>query len=212
MFCRHSQDQPLSTESHQLTVTDSRFTLKCCFFPPSFSHRTKITPRLFSPHLCWLVYFVPTFCRSWCCNYTFCQSERVNIKRPNYANRPVIRGIRLIGDLLSLTCICLCAVSAAPGLHINRTACPRDCMRFNHQHWSEAMFRGRGGRRGGGVAQQHQITNNSPICIFLSMVQHLYLVHLPVHPKGVAELKELWFKAFAEECISDMWTQDRVQW
>lgn len=38
--------------------------------------------------------------------------------------------------------------------------------------------------------QQHQITNNFPICIFLRMVQHLCLMHLPVHPTGAAELKE----------------------
>lgn len=50
---------------------------------------------------------------------------------------------------------------------------------------------------GGGVCvcmhvcvQQHQITNNFPICIFLRTVQHLCLIHLPVHPTGAAELKE----------------------
>lgn len=44
--------------------------------------------------------------------------------------------------------------------------------------------------RGGGVVQQHQISNNFPICIFPRMVQRLFLKHLPVHPKGVAKLKE----------------------
>lgn len=42
----------------------------------------------------------------------------------------------------------------------------------------------------GGIVQQHQITNNFPICIFLRIVQHLCFMHLPVHPKGVPELKE----------------------
>ncbi len=42
----------------------------------------------------------------------------------------------------------------------------------------------------GGIVLQHQITNNFPICIFLRMVRHLCLMHLPVHPKGVAKLKE----------------------
>lgn len=42
----------------------------------------------------------------------------------------------------------------------------------------------------GGIVQQHQITNNFPICIFLRMERHLCLMHLPVHPKGVAKLKE----------------------
>ena len=97
----------------------------------------------------------------------------------------MIRGICLRWDLLSLTCICLCAVFGAPGLHINSPACPQDCIRFNHQHWSGGMFRGRGGS-----CKQHQITNNFPICIFLRMVRHLCLMHLPVHPKGVAKLKE----------------------
>lgn len=123
------------------------------------------------------------------CNYTFCQSEGVNIKRPNYANRPAIRGICLRWDLLSLTCICLCAVFSAPGLHLNRPACPQDCMRFNHQHWSwrDASEAGGGGWR---FAQQHQITNNFSICIFLRMARHLSLMHLPVHPEGVAKLKK----------------------
>lgn len=97
----------------------------------------------------------------------------------------MIRGICLRWDLLSLTCICLCAVLGAPGLHINSPACPQDCIRFNHQHWSGGMFRGRGG-----IVQQHQITNNFPICIFLRMVRHFCLMHLPVHPKGVAKLME----------------------
>lgn len=42
----------------------------------------------------------------------------------------------------------------------------------------------------GGIVQQHQITNNFPICIFLRMVRHFCLMHLPVHPKGVAKLME----------------------
>lgn len=42
----------------------------------------------------------------------------------------------------------------------------------------------------GGIVLQHQITNNFPICIFLRMVRHLCLMHLSVHPKGVAKLKE----------------------
>ena len=42
----------------------------------------------------------------------------------------------------------------------------------------------------GGIVLQHQITNNFPICISLRMARHLRLMHLPVHPKGVAKLRE----------------------
>jgi len=47
------------------------------------------------------------------------------------------------------------------------------------------MFRG-----AGGITQQHQITNNFPICIFPRMVRHLCFMHSPAHPKGLAKLKE----------------------
>lgn len=48
------------------------------------------------------------------------------------------------------------------------------------------------GAGGGRIVQKHQITNNFPICIFffLRIVRHPCLMHLPVHPKGVAKLKE----------------------
>lgn len=51
---------------------------------------------------------------------------------------------------------------------------------------------------GGESKQQHQITNNFPICIFWRMVRHLSLMHLPVHPEGLANLKKggKRFKAF----------------
>lgn len=140
---------------------------------------------------------MPAFCRSWCCNYTFCQSEGENIKRPNYANRPVIRSMCLRSDLLSLTCICLCAVFGAPGLHIKSLVLSSGL----HTIQPPTLERRDVWRAVGCVCaracaclcmcvQQHQITNNFPICIFLRMVQHLCLMHLPVHPTGAAELKE----------------------
>lgn len=58
----------------------------------------------------------------------------------------------------------------------------------------------------GGIVQQHQITNNFPICISLRMVQHLCLMHLPVHPKGVAKLKEACYSRHLLKDVSEIGT------
>lgn len=42
----------------------------------------------------------------------------------------------------------------------------------------------------GRFVQQHQITNNFSICIFLRMARRLCLMHLPVPPEGVAKSKK----------------------
>lgn len=54
--------------------------------------------------------------------------------------------------------------------------------------------------------QQHQITNNFPICIFWRMVRHLCLMHLPVHPKGVAKLKEAYDSRHLPQDVSEIGT------
>lgn len=58
----------------------------------------------------------------------------------------------------------------------------------------------------GGIVQQHQITNNFPICIFLRMVRHLCLTHSPVRLKGGAKLKEPWDSRHLPKDVSEIGT------
>lgn len=85
-----------------------------------------------------------------------------------------------ISDMhLSLCCLCC-----------SRPAYKQPCLSSGLHAIQPPTLEWRDVSGAGGIVQQHQITNNFPICIFLRMVRHLCLMHLPVHPKGAAKLKE----------------------
>ena len=125
MFCRHSQDQPQSTQSHQLTVTDSTFCL-LVVFSPSFPQDKNNSPSFLSIYVYLFILCMPFVVVD--VAIILFVSRRGGISKGLIMQTgPVISSKCLRWDLLSLTSICLCAVSCSrpeykhlflsPGLH-----------------------------------------------------------------------------------------------